>query len=139
MAWVDTPPVKYVPAKEEAIAVFSCPRSVEHGLYWVGWFVIAEIELFAAQSLVLSTRARDKKWNPDLNRDWAAIKLRKLHKGDNLWAPAPAIEGLIDADYYTDSEAESFEVEVDDVSMEEADVAVEDSEDLAWLSEQRTT
>ncbi|KAK4108101.1 hypothetical protein N656DRAFT_802171 [Canariomyces notabilis] len=35
----------YVAAKQEAIAVFPCPHVLKHGLYWVGWFVIAEIEI----------------------------------------------------------------------------------------------
>lgn len=61
---VDTPSVKYRPAEAEAIAVYAC-RKWDEGYFFVAWFVIEEIELFAANSLALAYMAHDKKWYVD--------------------------------------------------------------------------
>ncbi|GAB1314499.1 hypothetical protein MFIFM68171_04709 [Madurella fahalii] len=88
---VDTPSVKYCPAKKDAIAVYSC-RKWDEGYFFVAWFVIDEVELFAANSLALARKARERKWTTDISREWAAVKLRKVHRDDPLWAPAPRLK-----------------------------------------------
>ncbi|KXX72864.1 hypothetical protein MMYC01_210298 [Madurella mycetomatis] len=87
-SYVDTPSVKYHPAEQEAIAVYSY-RKWDEGYFFVVWFTIGEIELFAANSLALPRQAREKKWTTDISQEWAAVKLRKAQRENPLLAPAP--------------------------------------------------
>ena len=71
-ASVDTPSIKYRPAEHEPIAVYAGYGDVPHltGFKFIAWFLIEEIELFAANSSDLAGKMHAKKWSGDMNREW---------------------------------------------------------------------
>jgi hypothetical protein len=82
IAAVDTPSVKYRPAAHEPIAVYAGygnnPDAT--GFNFIAWFLVEEIELFAAGSLDLARRMHDKKWDADMGHEWYVIfKYFKTH------------------------------------------------------------
>lgn len=72
VAGVDTPSVKYRPASREPIAVYAGYGSLPDvtGFKFIAWFLIDEIELFAADSSDLAGRMQAKKWTADMGREW---------------------------------------------------------------------
>ncbi|SPQ21549.1 deedaafe-30ea-41b4-88d9-8a081a9ca191 [Thermothielavioides terrestris] len=92
---VDIPSIKYRPAKQEPIAVYTTTPD-SPGFSFLGWFTIEEIQLFAAKSSDLAREMREKKWGGDNRADWAAIKLRRVNKRNSLWRPAPKVKHLED-------------------------------------------
>ncbi|KAH6641033.1 hypothetical protein F5144DRAFT_641677 [Chaetomium tenue] len=92
-ASVDTPSIKYTPVFVDPLAVFAGYRNDSNstGFKFVAWFLIEEIELFAANSLDLARKMHDKKWSSDIGHEWAAVKLMRVEKGDPEWRPAPDI------------------------------------------------
>ena len=72
VAGVDTPSVKYHPAKHEPIAVYAGFGSIPDvtGFKFISWFLIEEIELFAANSSDLAGRMQAKKWTANMGREW---------------------------------------------------------------------
>ncbi|KAK4099607.1 hypothetical protein N658DRAFT_560326 [Parathielavia hyrcaniae] len=93
LASVDTPSVKYHPGKHQPIAVYAAYGNEpdKKGFKFVAWFLVDEIELFAADSVDLARKMRHKRWSADMRREWAAVKLKRVNKGEPLWRPYPFI------------------------------------------------
>lgn len=71
-AKVDTPSVKYQPAEHKPIAVFSTkPKNI--GFSFIAWFLVEEVELFAAHSVDLARMMQEKKWPGEISRDWYVL------------------------------------------------------------------
>jgi hypothetical protein len=75
IAAVDTPSVKYRPAAHKPIAVYAGYGNTPDatGFKFIAWFMVEEIELFAAGSLDLARRMHDKKWDADMGREWYVL------------------------------------------------------------------
>ncbi|KAH6850674.1 hypothetical protein B0I37DRAFT_404448 [Chaetomium sp. MPI-CAGE-AT-0009] len=87
------PQYQIPPTSEDPIAVFAGYKcgSNASGFKFVAWFLIEEIELFAANSVALARKMHDKKWTADIGHEWAAVKLMRVEKGEPEWRPVPDI------------------------------------------------
>ncbi|KAJ4288222.1 hypothetical protein N0V88_007411 [Collariella sp. IMI 366227] len=90
LASVETPSIKYGPAEKQAVAVYT-NSLVRSGLKFIAWFTIEKIELFAAGSVDLLKSMRGKKWEGDVEHEWAAIKFHKIKKDELEWRPFPRV------------------------------------------------
>ncbi|KAK4122197.1 hypothetical protein N657DRAFT_599105 [Parathielavia appendiculata] len=93
-AYVDTPSVKYHPTEHGPIAVYASYgiEPDKRGFKFVAWFLIEEIELFAANSRDLARKMQHKTWSADMRCEWAAIKLKRVERGEPQWRPYPYIQ-----------------------------------------------
>lgn len=97
----DVPPSNYHPAPHQPIAVFDAHEGSRNFFHFTGWHTISRVALLAPRSMAVTKMleqkwtanprprhaARDKArpkeaWIADLQREWAVIKLVKLHPGE---------------------------------------------------------
>lgn len=128
----DTPTVKYWPAKEaqQPIAAFGNVYG-SRGFEFLEWVFIEQVELFAANSVALACLMRDKHLGGDVTRDWAAVKVCKIDKGEPEWRPElliPPSDTSSDAEEKEHAEGHQKEGKgnkVAELAVEVAELAVE--------------